>query len=182
MHPRIKEVLDHLAANRRALRDAVDSVPLELRQTKPDGGAWSVADVLEHLALVETSIAGLLERKINEGRANGLGTETETSSVIESARDTAIQDRSYKIVSGEAMLPKSALSPEAAWSALERAGDALQKVVMEADGLALGEISAPHRAFGPLSGYQWLAFAGSHESRHAAQIREIGASLAGRPV
>ena len=80
------------------------------------------------------------------------------------------------------MLPKSALSPEAAWSALERAGDALQKVVMEADGLALGEISAPHRAFGRLSGYQWLAFAGSHESRHAAQIREIGASLAGRPV
>jgi hypothetical protein len=177
MHPRIQEVLDHLTTNRRVLREAVDEVPLELRQMKPDAAAWSVVDVLEHLALVETNVAGLLRKKIADQRAAGLGPETETSSVINARHDAKVRDRSYKIATGDVTAPKSSLSPDAAWDAVTTAREALRQVVVDADGLALGEVSAPHRVFGPLTGYQWLAFVGSHESRHAAQIREIGASL-----
>jgi hypothetical protein len=36
----------------------------------------------------------------------------------------------------------------------------------------------PHPALGVLDGYQWLAFVGTHELRHANQIREIGEALA----
>ena len=60
------------------------------------------------------------------------------------------------------------------------ARETLRQVVIDVDGLALAEVSAPHRHLGPLNGYEWMAFIGNHESRHAAQIREIGASLEGR--
>lgn len=177
MQPRIKEVLDHLATNRRELREAVDGVPIDRRRTKPNLDAWSVVDVLEHIAIVESSVAGLLKRKIGEGRDAGLGLETDISPVIDQRYVAKVCDRSYKIVTGEGTRPKSDLAPEAAWEAAERAHETLRQVVIDVDGLALGEVSAPHPIFGPLNVYEWIAFVGSHESRHAAQIREIGASL-----
>jgi hypothetical protein len=46
-------------------------------------------------------------------------------------------------------------------------------VVHSGDGLALGAVSAPHPALGVFSGYDWIAFVGSHAARHADQIREM---------
>jgi hypothetical protein len=180
MQPRIKEMLNHLATNRQELREAVDCVPIEERRTKPNPDAWSVVDVLEHLAIVEAAVAGLLRKKIGEGREAGLGAETDTSPVIDRRYVEKVRDRSYKIVTSEGTRPKSGLAPEAAWEAAERAYETLRQVVIDVDGLALAEVSAPHPVFGPLNVYEWIAFIGSHESRHAAQIREIGASLEAR--
>jgi hypothetical protein len=33
---------------------------------------------------------------------------------------------------------------------------------------------------GVIDAYQWFIFVGSHEARHASQIREIGAALTGQ--
>ena len=65
----------------------------------------------------------------------------------------------------------------AAWSILERARAALRQAVLAADGRALSEVSAPHARLGTLNLYQWLIFLGTHEGRHAAQIREIAETL-----
>ena len=51
--------------------------------------------------------------------------------------------------------------------------------IARGDGLALSQVEHPHPIFGPLNLYQWVAFVGAHEARHAAQIREVGAQLAG---
>jgi hypothetical protein len=177
MQPRIKEVLDHITSTRQELRDAVDGVPIENRQTRPSPEAWSVAEVLEHLAIVETNIAGLLKRKIAEGREAGLGAETDSSPILDPTRTATMRDRSHRIESPETTRPKSSLSAEAAWEATERSRATMRQVLADANGLALGEISAPHRIFGPLNAYEWVGFVGNHESRHAAQIREIGTRL-----
>ena len=52
----------------------------------------------------------------------------------------------------------------------------LRGAVDRADGLAIGEVTAPHPFLGSLNLYQWLIFLGAHEARHAAQIREIAGS------
>ena len=101
------------------LRAAVDDVPVELRQIKPDATTWSVVDVLEHLALVETNVAGLLQKKIAAQREAGLGQETETSSVINSRHDAKVRDRSYKIATGDATAPM--FSTRLRWFARRRA-------------------------------------------------------------
>lgn len=180
MQPRIQELLDHITGARQELRDAIDTVPAEHRQARPTPEAWSVAEVLEHLAVVETNVAGMLRRKITEGREAGLGVETESSPVVNPRHVATMRDRSRRIETGDATRPKSLLSSDAAWDAAERARETTRQVMIESDGLALSEISAPHRIFGPLNAYQWIAFIGNHESRHAAQIREIGTSLNGR--
>src|SRR5436190_23217620 len=53
-----EELLNHLEQTRTALRDAVDSVPARHREQRVAPDRWSVAEVLEQLAIVERRIAG----------------------------------------------------------------------------------------------------------------------------
>ncbi len=85
-----------------------------------------------------------------------------------------ILSRSNRINAPEPVHPTS-LTSAAAWEALERAGGRVRGALRSADGLALGAVTHPHPAFGPISIYEWFAVVGSHEARHAAQIREIAA-------
>jgi hypothetical protein len=64
------------------------------------------------------------------------------------------------------------LDAAAAWTALENAGSMMRSMLVANDGLALSSITHPHPRFGPLSVYDWVAFLGAHEVRHAEQIRE----------
>ena len=166
-----------MAASRVELRAAVDAVPKALHNTQPADGRWSVVNVLEHLVMVETGLAGLFKKRIDEARTSGLGPETETSSVLSQPFVIRVGDRTRKIVGSDAVRAPSTTDTETAWQQLTASREQLQDVVRSADGLALGAITHPHRAFGVLNLYEWLVFHTGHESRHAAQIREIGEQL-----
>jgi hypothetical protein len=155
------------------LRRAFESVPSERRSESPAPGAWSPAGVVEHLAIVETSIGRLISQRIAAGRESGIRPETDDSSVMETfAHGRAIGDRTRRIVSGERAQPTQQLTPDDAWKAFEAAHANLRSALISADGLALGDIVHPHPVFGPLNLYHWVAFVGGHEGRHAEQIRE----------
>lgn len=179
MHPRIEELQHHLERTRRTLRESVASVPAERHAVAPAEGRWSVLAVLEHLYLVESRIAGLLRKKIDEARAGGLGAETDTSPLLSSMQLDKVLNREVRIEAPDPLHPAATRDLDAIWSALDESRRALTATMQAADGLALREITHPHPAFGPLDVYTWFGFVGSHEERHAAQIREIGASLGG---
>lgn len=88
-----------------------------------------------------------------------------------------IADRSRPVLASNVVHPRAGLDADAALAALTRQRDVLRDVVLAHDGLALGEVIAPNAVLGPLNVYQWVVFAGSHEARHAAQIREIAAAV-----
>lgn len=178
MHPRIEELLDHLDRRRTEVRSALDAVPTDRHQIQLDG-AWSVVNVLEHLAMVEGGVASLFRKRIDGARATGLGPEVETTSVLEQRSFGNVLDRTRKLQGSDAVRPVSGLDTDSAWRSLEQTRSQLRAVVTSADGLALGELTHPHRIFGPLNFYQWLVFVGDHEARHAAQIREIGERVRG---
>jgi uncharacterized damage-inducible protein DinB len=177
MHPRIKELFDYLDVRREELRAAVESVPEDKRELQPSPDRWSVAGVIEHLALLETRLTGLFRKRIAEGRAAGVGFDTETSPVIAPADITLLLDRTRRLIAPETIQPKRETDAVSAWRALEQAREGFRAMILDADGLALNEIVHPHLVFGPMDLYQWIAFVGGHEARHAAQIREIAGQL-----
>lgn len=148
-----------------------------MRDVKPGPDRWSVAEVLEHLALVETSIARLIEKRGADARAAGIGPETETRTVLYTLDSARVLDRREAITAHERVQPRAGLNADTAWTELSRAQAAVREAVIGVDGLALGEITYPHRSLGTLDLYQWIAFTATHEMRHIAQIREIAASL-----
>jgi uncharacterized damage-inducible protein DinB len=56
MHPRTEEVLNYLEERRADLRAAVDSVPVEMRNKQPGADRWSVAQVLDHLTIIDRRV------------------------------------------------------------------------------------------------------------------------------
>jgi|RhiMetdeSRZDD1v2_1073273.scaffolds.fasta_scaffold806223_2 uncharacterized damage-inducible protein DinB len=178
MHPRIKELVEALDSRRADLTRAVNEVPASARNRRPSEDRWSVAEVLEHLALVEENIAPMVRRLAADQGASGLGAEPDSTSVAETLDLAFVLDRSKKRVAREAMQPRTGIDATAAWTHLERARQVTQETLRELDGVSLGSVSAPHPALGPLNGYQWFLFLAAHEGRHTAQIREIMASTA----
>jgi hypothetical protein len=177
MHPRSEEVLNYLEQTRTELRAAVDAVPANARNTPPASDKWSVAQVLDHLAIVHGRVAAAVTKWIAEARATGLGPETATTSVLNTIPTERILDRSRKVQAPEAILPRADIDVETAWTELQQAHEKLRTALLSGDGLALEQVIQPHPVLGPINMYQWVAFNGSHEARHTLQVREIGAAL-----
>jgi DinB family protein len=177
MHPRTEELLHYLDEQRAVLLAAAARVPPGLREARPRPDAWSATDVLDHLALLETSLASILGKRLAEAQAAGLDVERDTRSVVDPADVALAIGRERPLTAPESLGPRPGLQYDAALSGLDQAGDAFRAVVRRADGLAVGGITLRHPAFGPLNFYQWIVFVAAHETRHAAQIDEIREAL-----
>jgi uncharacterized damage-inducible protein DinB len=176
MHPRLQELFAYLSVRRHALREAVDAVPEAQRNQQPEPDRWSVAEVLEHLALVEARFKTIVSDRLNEARASGLGAELETDSIVGTFNQAGLLDRSSKHVAPEVVRPQSS-DWKTAWSHLEDVRRSFLDVYLSGDGLALAEVVHVHPRLGSLNLYQWGVWLGGHEARHTEQIREIAVTL-----
>ena len=177
MHPRTTEILTHLDTQSAELQRAVADVPPELRERRPAPDRWAVAEALEHLAVVNASIAKLRSTHNEAARTAGLGPARDTSPVGPSLDVARIVDRSRPVTASEASQPRAGLDANAAMASLAQQQEAFREMVRATDGLALEDVIVPHRVLGPLNIYQWMLFVAGHEGRHAAQIRETAAQL-----
>ena len=176
MHPRLQELFAYLNVRRHALREAVDSVPEALRSQPPEPSRWSVADVLEHLALVEGRFTTTLANRLAEARAAGLGEERETSAIVGTFDQSGVLDRSSKREAPDVVRPQG-LDWKTAWQRLEDTRRSFLDVFLSADGLALADVAYVHPRLGSLNLYQWGVWIGAHEGRHIEQVREIAVTL-----
>ncbi|HXD32847.1 MAG TPA: DinB family protein [Pyrinomonadaceae bacterium] len=173
MHPRIEEVVNYLDQTRADLSTAVDSVDAARRDERPGENQWSVAEILEHLNIIETRITQLLSGTIDAAKAAGLGPEEETASVLNSIDRSRIGDRSQKVTAPEMVKPRSETDAASAWLALQQSRERMRAALMSGDGLALGELKQNHPVLGLINMYQWSLFVGAHEARHTQQVNEI---------
>lgn len=172
MHPRTKEMLNYFDTHRAVLKSAFASIPVDRRNQPPGPGRWSTANVVEHLAIVEGRMAGILSGRINEERAAGLAGETSSAPMLPTLDVARVSDRTTRLLAPDFAIP-SGLDAAAAWTQLEVSTAALRAMLLSGDGLALANVIQPHSRLGPMSVYHWIAFLAAHESRHAEQIREM---------
>lgn len=178
MHARTAELTAYLDRHHATMRGAVDAVPRAHRDEAPAPDCWSVANVLEHVALVEYRVASGLTRPVAEARA-GLTPAVDTT-VVSTADLSRYFNRDVRRVATEAARPKAGLDADAAWVSLDQAREATGRLLRDTDGLDLSPVSMPHPLFGLLNAYQWIIFLGGHEGRHALQIQDVGRALADR--
>lgn len=179
LHPRLQPLVDEAEAARAALLAAVSEVSPALRAQRPRPDAWSVVEVLDHLARVEAGVAHLVARRVSSARDKGVGAETSTDPVALPPGFDYL-DRTRIIPAPEPLLPSVGATAESALAALQRSRAALLEGLAAGSGLALGTLYASHPLLGRLDLYQWVLFVGRHELRHAAQVREAARDLAAR--
>jgi hypothetical protein len=173
MHPRIAELVNYLISARTHLQDAVNAVPADRRDIRPAADRWSVANVLQHLALAESGIARVFAKRVAEARANGVGPDPDSTSILWTMDVHSLLDRRTRLESPTPIVPGSEVGSDEAARLFDDAHQRLRAAIAAADGVALDRVSHPHPILGPLNLYQWGIFAAAHEMRHAAQIREL---------
>src|SRR5258707_13464574 len=94
MHPRLEEVLNYLDSERAELFEAVELIPTELRDQPPGPDRWSVAQVLQHLVIIEKRIGMGMTKWVGDAVTGGVGPEFETPSGLKSPDRALLSDLS----------------------------------------------------------------------------------------
>ena len=172
MRKRVTELLNCLDATRTRLLATVRGVNPAVAEIQPADGAWSAAQIVAHLAIVEASVVRLVERSVAWARENGVGPESPDDSVLGNLESSTFATSRQKIQAPEAMAPPTDAKMEIVLKSLETSRVALRKALVEGDGLDLSAVKRPHRILGELNVYEWVLFVAHHEQRHTRQIDE----------
>lgn len=175
LHPRLAELRAELDRTRDGLLAAVARVPAELAALRPEADCWSVAEVVEHLQIVEDR-AGRLLGKLGE-QAETVGPEVSSASVVSSLDRYGLSSPRRRINAPDAVAPTGAITLAEGLAGLAESRRRLLELIHRVSGRALDEVAAPHPLLGRLSFYQWLLFLAQHEERHTIQIRETARRL-----
>ena len=170
----VPEIYEHIDRTRARLVAAVENLSGEQHTFRTAPDRWSVAELVEHLSIVEGNVVTLLNKLL--GKAEEAGAAAAVPGLFAdpvSIEEFVERSRVAKYEAPERIRPTGTL-PLA--DSLARLSDsraalhALRPRIERADGRAL---RFPHPAWGPLDLYQWLLFVGAHEDRHLAQIEAL---------
>lgn len=169
MTPRMAAALQVAETERDHLLHAINGVDDAALDRKGDSGGWSVAEVLEHLRLVEEGSVKLFERRLQRAREQGLG----PADAHETGEGDDINLPEAPFGAPEVVRPAPGVSGRAVIAGLEASRQALRRLVAEAAPFDLSKVTGRHLVLGELDFYKWVRFIGVHERRHLRQIERI---------
>ncbi|MBV9926351.1 MAG: DinB family protein [Acidobacteria bacterium] len=165
----VPEIFEHIDRTRARLHSTVEGLSEEQMAFSPAPDRWSVAQLVEHLSIVEGGVVKVVERLLsNAEEADAPGTFEPVS-----VEEFVERSRGVKLEAPERVRPTGALAVADSLARLKDSRAALHALrprIERADGRAL---RFPHPAWGPLDLYQWLLFVGAHEDRHLAQLEAL---------
>ena len=177
MHARLAEAMDYVEEKRRELLESFNGTAEDRLHYRGTENSWTVAQILEHLRLVEAGVARLIAKRVRQARDAGVKEEQSTESVMPSFDSYRMRLEKAVLQSPEPVRPGPDANHRKALAELESSRQALRAAAQSADGLALGEIKHTHPILGELDLYQWLIFLGGHEERHKKQIERTLQSI-----
>lgn len=177
MHARLAEAMDYVEEKREELLQSFASVPADRLGRRPANGVWSVAEILDHLGIVESGVARLIAKRAGKAREAGLGEEKSTESVLPSFDQHREKLETMKMESPTTVYPRPNADLKEALDGLKASRESLRAAAEAANGLSLGEIKHTHPLLGELDLYQWIIFLGQHEVRHRKQIERTLRSI-----
>ncbi len=170
MHARLAETMNYVEDKRKELLQSFAGVPGDRLCRRASADGWSVAEILEHLRMVEAGVARLITKRVGQARDAALGEEKSTESVLPSFDQHRARLDNAVMQAPATVQPRANVDISEALEGLESSREALRAAAVAASGLSLGEIKHTHPILGELDLYQWLIFVGQHEGRHRKQI------------
>ena len=171
VHPRIAEIITLLNASERELLDTVHGLSPAQRDAPSMSDRWTIAQIVEHIAVVEDGVGRLVSNMIKKVAESGVR-ETEEASLLPSMEKFSIDVARVRIAAPERVQPRESLPIAESLARLAVARARMIDAYTRASGLALETESAPHPLAGPLNAYQWGLMTALHTRRHIHQIRD----------
>lgn len=173
----VAEIFEDLDKTRSRLQRGVEGLSAAQQNFRPVPEAWSIAEIMEHLSIIEQNLAQLIGMLVKKAEAAGNVREGDAAQFAPVSIESYVESSlTQKFKAPEVAHPTGSVSVAdslARMSATRAAMRELRPGLERVDGTVL---KYPHPGFGPLDLYQWLAFIGAHEERHLRQIDAVKGS------
>lgn len=165
----VAEIFEKIDETRARLYNRVDGLSPAQEKFRPTPDAWSVAEIVEHLSIMEQRLSGLLRMMLMKAETAGDGQGFSPFS-LDKHIERSLKE---KYTAPETVRPSGGVSLADSLTGLRRSRAALHELRPKFEARDLSHMTYPHPVFGPLDLYQWLAFIGIHEDRHLRQIEAV---------
>lgn len=167
----IEAIIGKLAQAQEGLLRAADAVPAPLWKTGPENGAWSAAELVAHLIIVERFILGTAD-KMMQKPAQPAPFYKRLHIPLAMVERRLMRRKSPIPINPELIRHKEAMLGD-----LREVRGHTLAFLEETRGRDLTAYGWRHPFLGRLNFYQWFEFVGSHEIRHMRQLQEITRNL-----
>ena len=163
----MKSTLKRLDAVHERLTTTVNAVDPGLLSKRPAENEWSVAEVVEHLCLVEGAVMNYLESKLDQPPVK--------VSFLAKLKPMRIVSLRVKRLQAPKLVQPSKNPPpmDELLTRYDQLRKRTKKICNEAGQVRLGQIRFKHPYFGDMDGAAAVSMVAFHEQRHLKQIREI---------
>ncbi|HEV7906088.1 MAG TPA: DinB family protein [Pyrinomonadaceae bacterium] len=188
-----QSISDIYAANetvRRQITDRVETLGEAQQTFRPAEGCWSVAEIVEHLSIIEQNMVRLIGMLLNKAEAatppsaaasDDANTTADAATNNAGARpfkpftlDELVETiRDKKLTAPEQVRPGGQASLADSLATLQQTRATVESFRTRLETAELDAATYPHPVFGDFNASQWLAFIGHHEARHLRQIERL---------
>jgi DinB superfamily len=137
--------------------------------------SWTILEVVEHIAIVESGIAGICTALLKKSQVENIP-NTGKANLSETFAERTIllgDRRKQKVEAPERVLPTGKLSIAESFAKMAESSEILNQLRNGLEAIDTQKATFPHPFFGELSATEWLVLIGGHEFRHIDQIDEI---------
>jgi DinB superfamily len=169
--PVLQPILEKLDRAQHSLLQAADAVPANLWKTCPREGAWSAAELIAHVMMVERTVVGAAERILKK--------QPKHIPVLKRFRlpFAVAEIRLFRMKTPIPLDLQLLREKDAMLTELREVRERTLALIEETRNRDLSVYRWRHPFLGSLNAYQWFSFLGSHQIRHEKQMREIAAAL-----
>jgi hypothetical protein len=170
MNKRLNEIAAANQVERQNLLGKVSNLTQDQFDFRPSSDRWSIGEILNHLTIMERRVAGLINRKVEEGRTAGHDPDLDEASVLDCLNGLEIPNPVTKVKAPEMVSPKHGIAKSELLESLSGTREKLVAAMESLSDVDPTRLSWPHPFFGDWNLYQWTVAVGQHEHRHAVQI------------
>lgn len=165
-----RDGLAQLERTRAGLVEATAGLSEAQWKFKPGPDRWSLAEIVEHIALTEDFLLENTSQKVMQAPA---GKPDRDYKSTDKMILNAIADRTQKAQAPESLRPTGRWSPEEALQHFLKNRTRTVEFLKSTPGLRDHVVNSPLGT--PMDAYQWLLFISAHSERHTKQIAEVKA-------
>lgn len=159
VHEKLNALVTDLTSEQAAMRD--------VSQDK-----WSVAEIVEHISIVEAGIAGLCGKLLQRAKENGMSSNGKIR-LSDEFLGGGEKSMSEKWQAPERVRPTGTKTIAESLTVMADTRTKLEELRPLFEEFSSSDSTFPHPYLGDLTAAEWLTLIGGHEARHMRQIKRI---------
>ena len=171
-HQTINDIYEANDKIRRKLTELISNLSEEQAAFLPEGEKWTIANLVEHIAIVEDGMTRISAKLLAQAQGAGKSFDGRVK-LSENFAKKAAEARMQKFEAPERVHPTGKLSVAESLAKLEETRRKLNELRPLFETVDGSDFKFPHPFMGEISAHEWLTLIGGHEARHLEQIKNL---------